>query len=214
MEPRHLGVRAILVKSFARIHETNLKKQGMLGLTFANKEDYAKVQEDDIIDIVGLTEFTPERQLTLVLHHGDGTQESILVNHTYNKNQIEWFKAGSALNLMGKLAAEAAAKKQSAKKGILEKVTKAIKKAVKKVMPKAVKKVAKTSAKKVIKTPAKKVVKKSPVKARPVKKTTKKVTKNVAPKKPVKKVTKKVAAKKPIKKVVKKAPKKAAKKKR
>jgi aconitate hydratase len=100
MEPRHLGVRAILVKSFARIHETNLKKQGMLGLTFANKEDYDKVQEDDTIDIIGLTEFAPGKQLTVVLHHADGKSDKIKVNHTYNLQQIEWFKAGSALNLI------------------------------------------------------------------------------------------------------------------
>ena len=100
MEPRHLGVRAILVKSFARIHETNLKKQGMLGLTFANKEDYNKIQEDDVIDILGLTTFTPGKQLTIQLNHKDGSTETILVNHTYNENQIEWFKAGGALNII------------------------------------------------------------------------------------------------------------------
>jgi aconitate hydratase len=100
MEPRHLGVRAILVRSFARIHETNLKKQGMLALTFANKEDYDKVQEDDIIDIVGLTTFSPGRQLKVVLHHNDRTKDEIVVNHTYNQQQIEWFKAGGALNVI------------------------------------------------------------------------------------------------------------------
>lgn len=100
MEPRHLGVRAILVKSFARIHETNLKKQGMLALTFANKEDYNKVQEDDVIDILGLTSFTPGQPLTVRLNHADGTAEDIRVNHTYNENQIEWFKAGGALNII------------------------------------------------------------------------------------------------------------------
>ncbi len=100
MEPRHLGVRAILVKSFARIHETNLKKQGMLGLTFANKEDYNKIQEDDVIDILGLTTFTPGKQLSIQLNHKDGSTETILVNHTYNENQIEWFKAGGALNII------------------------------------------------------------------------------------------------------------------
>ncbi|MNG67780.1 Aconitate hydratase [compost metagenome] len=102
MEPRHLGVRAVLVKSFARIHETNLKKQGMLGLTFANKDDYNKIQENDTIDILGLTEFAPGKPLTLVLHHADGTQEQILANHTYNAQQIEWFKAGGALNIIRK----------------------------------------------------------------------------------------------------------------
>ncbi|MGX1641878.1 MULTISPECIES: aconitate hydratase [Sphingobacterium] len=100
MEPRHLGVRAVLVKSFARIHETNLKKQGMLGLTFANKDDYDKINEDDTIDIIGLTEFAPNKPLTLVLHHADGTSEEILANHTYNEQQIGWFKAGGALNII------------------------------------------------------------------------------------------------------------------
>ncbi len=100
MEPRHLGVRAILVKSFARIHETNLKKQGMLALTFANKEDYNKIQEDDTIDIVGLTSFAPNTPLTVVLHHADGSSENINVNHTYNEQQIGWFKNGGALNVI------------------------------------------------------------------------------------------------------------------
>lgn len=100
MEPRHLGVRAVLVKSFARIHETNLKKQGMLALTFADKADYDKIQENDLIDIVGLTSFAANTPLTLVLHHQGGIQESILVNHTYNDQQIEWFKAGGALNII------------------------------------------------------------------------------------------------------------------
>lgn len=106
MEPRHLGVRAVLVKSFARIHETNLKKQGMLGLTFANKDDYDKILENDTIDIIGLTEFAPGKPLTLVLHHDDGTQEEILANHTYNAQQIEWFKAGGALNIIRKNQAQ------------------------------------------------------------------------------------------------------------
>jgi len=100
MEPRHLGVRAVLVKSFARIHETNLKKQGMLGLTFADKSDYDKIKEDDIIDIIGLTSFAPNTPLTLVLNHVDGSKEEIKVNHTYNEQQIEWFKAGGALNII------------------------------------------------------------------------------------------------------------------
>lgn len=100
MEPRHLGVRAVLVKSFARIHETNLKKQGMLALTFADKNDYEKIQEDDTIDIIGLTSFTPGQPLQLVLHHADGTSETIVANHSYNDQQIEWFKAGAALNII------------------------------------------------------------------------------------------------------------------
>jgi aconitate hydratase len=102
MEPRHLGVRAVLVKSFARIHETNLKKQGMLALTFADKADYDKIQEDDNIDIVGLTEFSPGKPLTMVLHHADGSSDSILVNHTYNEQQIQWFVEGAALNIIRK----------------------------------------------------------------------------------------------------------------
>ena len=100
MEPRHLGVRAILVRSFARIHETNLKKQGMLALTFVNKEDYDKVQEDDSVDINGLTSFAPGVPLTVVLQHQDGTSDIVPVNHTYNEQQIEWFKAGGALNVI------------------------------------------------------------------------------------------------------------------
>ncbi len=102
MEPRHLGVRAVLVKSFARIHETNLKKQGMLALTFADKADYDKIQENDIIDIIGLTEFAPEKPLQLVLNHDNGTSETITVNHSYNDQQIEWFKEGGALNIIRK----------------------------------------------------------------------------------------------------------------
>ncbi|TGK03821.1 aconitate hydratase [Leptospira semungkisensis] len=101
MEPRFLGVRAVLVKSFARIHETNLKKQGMLALTFADKADYDKIQEDDKIDILGLTGFKEGTPLTLALHHKDGSKDEFKVNHTYNAQQIEWFKAGSALNLIG-----------------------------------------------------------------------------------------------------------------
>lgn len=100
MEPRHLGVRAVLVKSFARIHETNLKKQGMLALTFSNKEDYNKIQEDDTIDIIGLTSFTPGHNLSVVLNHSDGSKDQINVNHSYNAQQIEWFKAGGALNII------------------------------------------------------------------------------------------------------------------
>lgn len=100
MEPRHLGVRAVLVKSFARIHETNLKKQGMLALTFADKSDYDKIQENDNIDINGLTSFAPGKPLELVLNHADGSSDTILVNHSYNAQQIEWFKAGAALNII------------------------------------------------------------------------------------------------------------------
>ncbi len=147
MEPRHLGVRAILVKSFARIHETNLKKQGMLALTFANKEDYNKLQEDDTIDFTDLTSFAPEKPLTLVLNHKDGSKDTIKVNHTYNANQIDWFRAGSALNQIG---SRAAARKAAA--------------------PKAKKKPAKKAAK----PKAKAKAKKAPTKKKPVKKAAKK----------------------------------------
>jgi aconitate hydratase len=169
MEPRFLGVRAILVKSFARIHETNLKKQGMLALTFANKEDYNKILEDDRIDIVGLTTFTPEKPLTLVLNHIDGKKETITVNHTYNASQIEWFKSGSALNKMGTDDAKkkSAAKKKPTAKAVVKKVVKkaapkkkvVTKKVVKKATKKTVKKAVK-SAKKLIKKVAKKAAKK------------------------------------------------------
>ena len=100
MEPRHLGVKAVIVKSFARIHETNLKKQGLLGVTFANKDDYNRIQEDDIIDIIGLTTFAEGKPLEIRLHHADGTTEFFPVNHTYNEQQIEWYKAGGALNII------------------------------------------------------------------------------------------------------------------
>ncbi len=102
MEPRYLGGKAIIVRSFARIHETNLKKQGMLPLTFANPEDYDKIKEEDKISIVGLSELQPEKQLKMIIQHKDGTKEEALLNHTFNKAQIEWFKAGSALNLIAK----------------------------------------------------------------------------------------------------------------
>jgi aconitate hydratase len=100
MEPRHLGVRVVMVKSFARIHETNLKKQGMLALTFANKEDYNKILEDDSIDVIGLESFTTGVNLKVVLNHKDGTQETLDALHSYNEQQIEWFKSGGALNVI------------------------------------------------------------------------------------------------------------------
>jgi aconitate hydratase len=102
MEPRHLGVAAVIVKSFARIHETNLKKQGMLGLTFANEADYDLIQEDDTLNFLDLNEFAPGKQLTLELVHTNGTKDVIKLNHTYNQGQIEWFNEGSALNLIKK----------------------------------------------------------------------------------------------------------------
>jgi len=102
MQPRHLGVRVVLVKSFARIHETNLKKQGMLGLTFANEADYDLIQEEDILNFVDLKDFAPDKQITIELVHKDGSKDTIKTNHTYNHAQIEWFKEGSALNLIKK----------------------------------------------------------------------------------------------------------------
>ncbi len=100
MEPRHLGVKVVLVKSFARIHETNLKKQGVLALTFDNKDDYDKIKEDDTFDITGLKGFAPGKSLSVIINHSDGSSDKIKANQTYNNNQIEWFKAGSALNLI------------------------------------------------------------------------------------------------------------------
>ena len=100
MEPRHLGVRVVLVKSFARIHETNLKKQGMLGITFDKPEDYDKIQEDDTFNFVDLKDFAPGKPLTIEVVHSDGSTDTLMANHTYNAQQIEWYKAGSALNLI------------------------------------------------------------------------------------------------------------------
>ena len=102
MEPRFLGVKVVLVKSFARIHETNLKKQGMLGITFANESDYDLIQEDDTFNFVDLKDFAPSKQLTIEVVHADGSKDSIVSNHTYNEQQIEWFREGSALNLIKK----------------------------------------------------------------------------------------------------------------
>ena len=102
MQPRFLGVAAVLVKSFARIHETNLKKQGMLGLTFSNEEDYGLIQEDDTFNFVDIADFAPNKPLTLEIVHKDGSKDSIIVNHTYNDAQIAWFREGSALNLIKK----------------------------------------------------------------------------------------------------------------
>jgi len=102
MEPRHLGVAAVIVKSFARIHETNLKKQGMLGLTFVNESDYDLIKEDDTFNFVDLSEFAPEKPLTIEIVHADGTKDTIKVNHTYNQSQIDWYNEGSALNLIKK----------------------------------------------------------------------------------------------------------------
>ena len=100
MEPRFLGVCAVLVRSFARIHETNLKKQGMLALTFQNKQDYDLILEDDTFDFFDLENFSPSKPLSMLVKHKDGSSHKIICNHTYNSSQIDWFRAGSALNLI------------------------------------------------------------------------------------------------------------------
>ena len=102
MEPRHMGIRAVLVKSFARIHETNLKKQGILALTFKDKDDYDKICEDDTFDILGLNSFSADKDLQIKVIHSNGNVDMINVSHTYNANQIDWFNAGSSLNLIAK----------------------------------------------------------------------------------------------------------------
>ena len=100
MQPRHLGVAVVLVKSFARFHETNLKKQGMLGLTFTNEKDYDLIQEDDTFNFVDIADFAPDKPLTIQIVHADGSKDTIKANHTYNKAQIGWFNKGSALNVI------------------------------------------------------------------------------------------------------------------
>jgi aconitate hydratase len=100
MQPRHLGVYAVIVNSFARIHETNLKKQGMLGLTFSNENEYKLIQEDDTFNFVDLEDFAPGKPLTIEVVHSDGSSDTILCNHTYNEQQILWYRAGSALNMI------------------------------------------------------------------------------------------------------------------
>jgi aconitate hydratase len=154
----------ILVKSFARIHETNLKKQGMLGLTFANKEDYNKIQEDDTIDFTDLTSFRPEVPLTLVVNHKDGTKDTIRANHTYNANQILWFKAGSALNLMAEKFRSEANSNGPAKPAKPAAKNKAKPKAKAKTKSKAKAKPARKAARKPV---AKKAAKKKTAKAKP-----------------------------------------------
>jgi aconitate hydratase len=165
MEPRFLGGKAIIAKGFARIHETNLKKQGMLPLTFSNPADYDKIQEDDRLSLVGLDSFAPEKQLQLFIKHNDGSVDEIMLNHSFNASQIEWFKAGGALNLIAasfktQASRKPSTKKSPAKKKIVKKTKPAKKKTVKKLVKKAVK--------------PKKVLKKIPAKAKPVikKKTT------------------------------------------
>ncbi len=196
MQPRHLGIRVILVKSFARIHETNLKKQGMLGLTFSQELDYEKIQEDDTIDIIDLTSFAPEKQLTIVLRHKDGTSDTIKVNHTYNAGQIEWFKAGSALNLMAKEIVSAT--NGTPAKSVAKKVVKTVLKKASSLV-KAVKK----SVKKTVKPAAKKA---------PLGKAKKAAPKKLAKKVVSKKAAKKIIAKKPLKKLISKLSGKSAKK--
>ena len=164
MQPRHLGIKVILVKSFARIHETNLKKQGMLAITFANESDYEKFQEDDAIDFSDLTSFSPEKQLTLVLNHKNGTKDTIKVNHTYNAGQIDWFKAGSALNLMAK---RIAAKKTASAPKVKKSKSKAAKKVMKKTARKIVKAAKKASGKSA-KNSSKRTVRKAPKKTKKV----------------------------------------------
>ncbi|MCL6097464.1 MAG: aconitate hydratase [Bacteroidetes bacterium] len=177
MEPRFLGGKAIITKSFARIHETNLKKQGMLPLTFANPADYDKILENDKLSLVGLNEFAPEKQLKLIVKHSDGSVDEIWLNHSFNAGQIEWFKAGGALNLIA----------QSFQKSAVGKKVKKVK--VKKA--KATKK--KKVIKKVTKKPAKKKVVRAKVKSQKAKVKSKSVkkTKPVTKKKVVKKTTKK-----------------------
>jgi len=187
MEPRFLGGKAIITKSFARIHETNLKKQGMLPLTFVNPSDYDKINEDDTLSIVGLNEFAPEKQLKLLIQHKDASIEEVWLIHSFNAGQIEWFKAGSALNLIAASFKEQVTSKTKTKKAKTVLKKKVVKK--KKAAPK------------------KKVVKKSKTAVK------KKTTKSVAKKKSVKKVLKKKQTKKPvIKKAVKKVVKEVVKK--
>ncbi|MCX6169022.1 MAG: aconitate hydratase [Ignavibacteriales bacterium] len=196
MEPRFLGGKAIITKSFARIHETNLKKQGMLPLTFTNPSDYDRIQEGDKLSIVDLNEFAPEKQLTMIIKHNDGFQEVILLNHSFNAGQIAWFKAGSALNLIASSFQRSAVKK---KKVVNKKVKKETRKevkivskkttpkkvVVKKVKPAVKKKTAKAVVKKIVnskKLLAKKIVKKA-VKKTPIKKVGKKLVKKIVRKK-------------------------------
>lgn len=222
MEPRWLNGRAIIVKSFARIHETNLKKQGMLPLTFADPSDYDKILEDDRITLK-VTEFTPGEQLQMILKHSNGSTETIMLNHTFNKHQIEWFKSGSALNLIAVKMKERKEEKEKVKaeEETKKKVEEEVKVEVKKEVEKPKKKV--EEKKVVVKKdePAKKVAEKKVFKAKPAKKATvkklpakttaKKVT---APAKAKKAVVGKTSAKPAVKKVVKKAaPKKVGKKK-
>ncbi|MHB9041409.1 MAG: aconitate hydratase [Melioribacteraceae bacterium] len=174
MEPRFLGGKAIITKSFARIHETNLKKQGMLPLTFADSTDYDKILEDDKLSLVGLNEFAPEKQFRLIVKHNDGSSDEIMLNHSFNAGQIAWFKAGGALNLIASSQKKQTASKKKVvskkeKTGkrkevkIVSKKTAQKKVAVKKAKPAVKKKTVKAAAKKIVKskkTATKKVIKK------------------------------------------------------
>jgi len=192
MEPRFLGGKAIITKSFARIHETNLKKQGMLPLTFADPNDYDKIQEDDTFNLIGLKEFAPGKQLKLVVKHSDGSTDEIWLNHSFNAGQIEWFKAGSALNL---IASSMKKKEVKGKKKEIKGKKKEIKGKKKRRNEE------KTSKKKIVKKstkPKKKAASKKPVKKitrKHVKKTARKIVKKSSVKKVVKKKAKKVMKK-------------------
>ncbi|MCX8056770.1 MAG: aconitate hydratase [Ignavibacteria bacterium] len=177
MEPRYLGGKAIIVKSFARIHETNLKKQGILALTFANPEDYDKIREDDRVSIVGLNEMAPNKPLKMIVKHSDGTTDEIWLNHSYNENQIEWFKAGSALNLVAQQFHKEAIVEERKSEEVLPQVEK--KKTVRK------KKVAKpkTKSKSKAKVSAKKSTKQAKVRVAKKSKSVKLAKKSVVTKK-------------------------------
>ncbi len=190
MEPRFLGGKAIITKSFARIHETNLKKQGMLPLTFADPNDYDKIQEDDKLSLVGLNEFAPEKQLKLIVKHTDGSAEEIWLNHSFNAGQIEWFKAGGALNLIAKSFQRSAISKKKVVKAKKERSKKGKKLVAKKKV---------TAKKKAVKARTKNVKGQKPVLS--VSEGSNANRKSV---KKIKLVVKKKAAKKPVKKVVRK----------
>jgi len=190
MEPRFLDGKAIITKSFARIHETNLKKQGMLPLTFANPSDYDKIQEDDKFNLLGLSQFAPDKQFNLVVKHSDGSMDQINLNHSFNAGQIEWFKAGGALNLIAASQKKAVSKKPAPRKKAAFKKSASAKAATKPATKKLI-------AKKAI-TP-KSVVKKKAFKSKPVSKkktTTKAITKKTQAKKVVKTKAKKIIHKK------------------
>ncbi|MFA7228421.1 MAG: aconitate hydratase [Melioribacteraceae bacterium] len=187
MEPRFLGGKAIITKSFARIHETNLKKQGMLPLTFANPDDYEKIREDDRLSLTGLSKLAPEKQLKLTVNHSDGSVDEIMLNHSFNAGQVGWFKAGGALNL---IASKQKSEPAAGKKAVAKKKTSKVVKKKTAVKKKSVKKVVKKSVKAAPKKKAVSKGKKAP------KKIVKTVKKKSAPKKVVKKAVKKILKKK------------------